>query len=180
VLARIPYFQAYVYVREHEIDQFLCISGSEVETLQKQIRAEARQRGFDHIKNVEGEAITEDVVADLGPDATQEEIDAEVERRINKKLKKVMDKYHSPSPLRLARDGSLEPLLRFDVSPEELVMLRDKNVLTVDDGQLKTIHGSKVLDYIRDIPHHGAEEEDDDNLLSRPRYKPTPTGPVFR
>lgn len=179
MLTRIPYFQAYVYVREHQIDQTLCISGSEIETLQAQIRAEARQRGFDRIKNLEGAAITQDVTADLGPGATQEEIDAEVEKRIEKKLKKVMDKYHSPAPLRLARDGSLEPLLRFDVSPEELVMLRDKKVLLVDDGQLKTIHGDRVRDYIRDIAHHG-EEEEDDNLLSRPRYKPTPAGPVFR
>lgn len=180
VLARIPYFQAYVYVREHEIDQFLCISGSEVESLQKLIRSEARLRGYNRIKNLEGDAITQEVVDDLGPGASQDEIDAEVERRIQKKLKKVMDKYHSPSPLRLARDGSMEPLLRFDVSPEELVMLRNKKVLTVDDGQLKTIHGREVRDYIRDVPYHGAEEEDDDNLLSRPRYKPTSTGPVFR
>jgi hypothetical protein len=179
VLTKIPYFEACVYIREHQIDRALCISGSEIETLQKQIRAEAKQRGFDRIKNLEGAAITQDVIADLGPGATQEEIDAEVEKRIEKKLKKVMDKYHSPVPLRLARDGSLEPLLRFDVSPEELVMLQDKKVLVVDNGQLKTIHGRKVLDHIRDIPHHG-EEEEDDNLLSRPQYKPTPTGPVFR
>jgi hypothetical protein len=128
--------------------------------------------------NLEGAAITQEVIADLGPGATQEEIDAEVEKRIEKKLKKVMDKYHSPVPLRLARDGSLEPLLRFDVSPEELVMLQDKGVLVVDNGQLKTIHGDNVHDHIRDVPHHG-EEEEDDNLLARPRYKPTPTGPVF-
>jgi hypothetical protein len=37
----------------------------------------------------------------------------------------------------------------------------------------------KVLDHVRDIPHHG-EEEEDDNLLARPRYKPTPTSPVFK
>ncbi len=179
VLTKIPYFQAYVYVREHQIDQILSISGSEIEALQAQIRAEAKQRGRDRIMNLEGAAITQEVIADLGSGATQEEIDAEVEKRIEKKLKKVMDKYHSPVPLRLARDGSLEPLLRFDVSPEELVMLQDKGVLVVDNGQLKTIHGDKVLDYIRDVPHHG-EEEEDDNLLARPRYKPTPMGPVFR
>lgn len=179
VLTRIPYFPAYVYLREHQIDQILSISGSEIETLQAQIRAEAKERGRRRIRNLEGDAITQDVIADLGPSATQEEIDAEVEKRIEKKLKKVMSDYHSPSPLRLARDGSFEPFLRFDVSPEELVLLEDKDVLVVDNGQLKTIHGRKVLDYIRDIPHHGPEEEDDDNLLSRPRYKPTPTGPVF-
>jgi hypothetical protein len=180
ILTKIPYFQACVYVREHQIDGILSISGSEIETLQAQIRAEAKQRGFDRIKNLEGAAITQAVIVDLGPGATQEEIDAEVEKRIEKKLKKVMDDYHSPSPLRLARDGSLEPLLRFDVSPEELVMLQDKGVLLVDNGQLKTIHGDKVLDYVRDVGRYGEEEEEDDNLLARPRYKPTPTGPVFR
>jgi hypothetical protein len=179
VLTKIPYFQAYVYIREHQINQLLCISGYEVETLQKQIRAEAKQRGYDRIKALEGDQITQDVIADLGAGATQEEIDAEVEKRIQKKLKKAMDKYHSPAPLRLARDGSMEPLLRFDLSPKELVLLRDKKVIVVDDGQLKTIHGRKVLPYIRDIRFHG-EEEEDDNLLSRPRYRPTAEGPVFR
>ena len=74
----------------------------------------------------------------------------------------------------------MEPLLRFDLAPEELVMLQDKKILMVDGGELKTVRGRKVLSYIRDIPRHGAEEEDDDNLLSRPRYKPTSAGPVFR
>lgn len=179
VLAKIPYFQACVYIRGHQINQVLCISGTEVEALQGQVKSEARQRGYDRIKIDQGDAILQDVIDDLGAGATQEEIDAEVEKRIQKKLKVVMDKYHSPSPLRLARDGSMEPLLRFDLSPQELVMLRDKKVLVVDDGQLKTIHGRKVSNYIRDIAHHGAEEEDDDNLLGRPTYKPTPAGPVF-
>jgi hypothetical protein len=179
VLTRIPYFPAYVYLREHQIDQILCLSGSELETLQAQIREEAKERGRQRIRTLEGDSITQDVIAALGPGATQEEIEAEVDKRIEKKLKKVMADYHSPSPLRLARDGSLEPLLRFDVAPEELVLLEDKDVLVVDNGQLKTIHGRKVLDYIRDIAHHGPEEEDDDNLLSRPRYKPTSAGPVF-
>lgn len=89
--------------------------------------------------------------------------------RIQKKLQKVMDKYHSPSPL-----------LRFDLAPEELLMLRDKKVLAIDDGQLKTIQGRKMTSYIRDIAHHSSEEEDDDNLLGRPKCKPTPAGPVFR
>jgi hypothetical protein len=180
VLANIPYFQAYVYIRGHQIDQVLCLSGTEVEALQNQIRSEARQRGYDRIKLNEGDAILAEVTDDLGPSATQEEIDAEVERRIQKKLKKVMDKYHAPSALRLARDGSMEPLLRFDLAPEELVMLQDKKILSLNDGQLKLIRGRKVLSHTRDIPHHGPEEEDDDNLLSRPRYKPSPTGPVFR
>jgi hypothetical protein len=176
ILTRIPYFPAYVYIRGHQIDGILSISGTEIETLQDQIRAEARQRGYDHIKNTEGAAITQEVIDDL-PGATQEEIDAEVEKRIQKKLKRVMDKYRSPIPLRLARDGSLEPLLRFDVSPEEFVLLHNEDVILID-GQVKEIHGRKVLDHVRDIRFHG-EEEQDDNLLQRPRYKPTPTGPVF-
>jgi hypothetical protein len=180
VLAKIPYFQAYVYVRGHQIDQALCISGTEIESLQGRIRSEVRQSAYDGIKAHDGAAITQDVIDDLGPGTTQEEIDAEVEKRIQKKLKSAMDKYHSPSPLRLARDGSMEPLLRFDLAPEELVMLQDKKVISLDDGQLKTIHGRRVSDYSRDLAHYGPEEEDDDNLLARPRYKPSPQGPIFR
>lgn len=180
VLAKIPYFQAYVYVRGHQIDQALCISGAEIEALQGQIRSEVRQSAYDGIKAHDGAAITQEVINDLGPGATQEEIDAEVEARIQKKLKRAMDKYHSPSALRLARDGSMEPLLRFDLAPEELVMLQDKKVISLDDGQLKTIHGRKVSDHSRDVANYGPEEEDDDNLLARPRYKPSPEGPIFQ
>jgi hypothetical protein len=179
VLAKIPYFQAYVYIRGHQIDQVLCISGTEIESLQGQIRSQIRASAYEGIKAHDGAAITQEVIADLGPGATQEEIDAEVEKRIQKKLKRAMDKYHSPSPLRLARDGSMEPLLRFDLAPDELVMLQDRKVISLDDGQLKTIHGRRVADHSRDIAHHGPEEEDDDNLLARPRYKPSPDGPIF-
>ncbi len=179
VLAKIPYFQAYVYIRGHQIDQALCISGTEIEALQGRIRSEVRESAYAGIKAHDGAAITQEVMNDLGPGATQDEIDAEVETRIQKKLKAAMDKYHSPSPLRLARDGSMEPLLRFDLAPEELVMLQDKKVISLDDGQLKTIHGRKVSDYSRDVAHYGPEEEDDDNLLARPRYKPSPNGPIF-
>jgi hypothetical protein len=180
VLAKIPYFQAYVYIRGNQIDQALCISGTEIESLQTSIRSQIRQGAYDGIKARDGDAITQEVIDDLGPGATQEEIDAEVEKRIQKKLKKAMKDYRSPSPLRMARSGSMEPLLRFDLAPKELVMLQDKEVISLDDGQLKTIHGRRVSDHSRDVAHHGPEEEDDDNLLARPRYKPSANGPIFR
>lgn len=179
VLSRIPYFQACVFVRDNQIDGILCLSGPEVEALQDQIRDETRQRGYDRIMNLEGAAIEDEVRAELGPGASDEDVAAEVDRRVSKKVKVIMDDYRAPVPLRLARDGSLEPLLRLDLTPEELVMLQKEQVLLIDNGQLKTIKGRRVSTHIRDRRHFGDEEEGD-NLLERPRYRRSTDGPVFR
>ena len=177
VLARIPYYQACVYIRENQIDGVLCLSAPEIEALQEQIKEEMREQGRQRITNVDGPGFEDEVRAEF-PMATDEEVAAEVSVRIEKKLKFVMDSYRAPVPLRLARDGSMEPLLRLDLAPEEIVMLLNEDVIRID-SDLKKIRGRKVLSHIRDRPIGGAEEEDD-NLLERPRFLRSDEGPVFR
>lgn len=180
VLTKIPYFIAAVYIKEHQIDNILCISETEIKEIQDMLRSEARTRGYDRILTLEGETITQEVIEDLGPDALQEEIDAEVEKRIEKKLKRIMDKYRSPEPLNMAFSGTLQPYLRFDVAPEELAMLQ-KNEIILLDGAVKVIRGRSVKTHVRDradwIP---GPEGDEDNLLNRPKYKPSINGPIFK
>lgn len=183
VITSIPYFQASVHIKGHQIDGILCISETEIKEIQDVLRAEARQRGLDRILALDLDEITQEVIADLsagGATPTQEEIDAEVDTRVQKKLKRVMDKYRSPEPLSMAFSGTLQPHLRFDISPEELVMLKEKGVVLID-GAVKVIKGRRVSTHVRDkadlIP---GPEGDEDNLLNRPQYKPTAAGPVFR
>jgi len=178
VLTKIPYFEGAVYIRDHQIDGVLCISGFEIETIQNEIREQIREQGREGIRAHQGAQIRADVINDLGPGATQEEIDTEVDKRIEDKLKAAMDKYQSPEPLRMALNGDLQPFLRFDVSPEELVLLQKKEVILLDSA-VRAIRGRRVSDYIRDRPDP-EPGGDEDNLLNRPKYKPTEAGPVFR
>lgn len=177
-LTKIPYFEAAVWIREHQIDGVLCISGYEIEQIQDAIREEIREQGREGIRAHHGAEIRNQVINDLGPDATEDEIEAEVDKRIEDRLKAAMEKYQSPEPLQMAFNGDLQPFLRFDVSPEELVLLQNKEVILLDSA-VRAIHGKRVSDHTRDRPDRGPNGKDD-NLLNRPRYKPTPTGPVFK
>jgi hypothetical protein len=177
VLTKIPYFPAMVYIVEHQIDQLLCISASELEDVRDGLRGEAADRTYARIVAQEGDAIRQEVTADL-PAATQEETDAEVERRIQEKVKAAMDKYESPTPLQLAFLGRLKPFLRFDLSPEELVMLQKKNVIVMDNA-LNIVEPRQLRPYLRDEQDPPGDDAGYDNLLNRPRYRPTPAGPVF-
>jgi hypothetical protein len=183
VITKIPYFQAAVYIRGHQIDGILCISETEIKEIQDVLREEARQRGRDRILAEDLGTITEEVIEDLsagGATPTQEEIDAEVEKRVEKELKRVMDRYRSPEPLSMAFSGTLQPHLRFDVAPEELVMLQQKEVVLID-GAVRVVKGRRVTTHVRDKPDmEPGPEGDEDNLLNRPRYTPTAAGPVFR
>lgn len=184
VATKIPYFPALVHLREHQLDQLLCISGAELGDIRDVLRNQASDREYAGIVAAEGDAIREQAIADLsagGGTPTQEEIDAEVERRIQEKLKTIMDDYESPTPLEMAFDGTLDPHLRFDVSPEELVMLQEKGIV-VADSALDVVEPRRLRTsaYLRDDRFSEPDDrEEEDNLLKRPRYRPTPAGPVF-
>jgi hypothetical protein len=60
-------------------------------------------------------------------------------------------------------------------------MLQERDIVVVDNA-LDTVEPRRlhVSRYLRDDRFSGPEQEEDDNLLERPRYRPTPAGPVFR
>jgi hypothetical protein len=106
---------------------------------------------------------------------TEAQIEAEVDARIEARVDDVMRDHDDPPALSLADE--LRPRLRFDLSPDEFAALIDKSVMRLDGVDIVHdalgAHGRRV--YIRDHPDHDAK----DNLLNRPRYTPSPTGPVF-
>jgi hypothetical protein len=184
VATKIPYFPALVHLVEHQIDQLLCISSPELSYIRDVLRGEESDRVYAEIVASEGDDIRQQVEADLsagGATPTQEEIDTEVEVRIRERLKTRMDDYESPTPLEMAVAGTLDQYLRFDLAPEELVALQEKEILVVDTA-LDVIEPRRlqVSTYLRDNRFSEADVGEDDNLLKRPRYRPTPAGPVFR
>jgi hypothetical protein len=185
VVTKIPYFPAYVHLVEHKLDQLLCIAAPELAYVRDVLRNEAADRGYARIVASQGDEIREQVTEDLsagGNTPTQEEIDAEVEKRIQDKLKTIMDDYESPTPLEMAFSGTLEQYVRFDLSPQELVKLQEKDIVVVDTA-LDVIEPRsprlQVSTYLRDDRFSEPDNDEQDNLLKRPRYRKTPAGPVF-
>lgn len=180
VIQRIPYFPAYVYIRDHQIDQLLCISGAELQAMRDTLRDQRAAELAEQVVADEGDAIRQEVVDDLsagGATPTPEEIEAEFQVRVRKRVKALMSDYESPTPLHMAHAGVLAPVVRFDAAPEELLMLQDKKIIAVDNA-LASIEPREMQDYLRDVPRSG-EEAEKDNLLQRPRYRPGPNGPEF-
>lgn len=180
VIKNIPYFPAYVYVRDHQINQLLCLSGPELQEVRDQLRNEKSDEIFAEVVADEGDAIRQQVIDDLSAEGgipTPEEIEEEFQARVRKKVKALMSDYESPTPIEMAHAGILAPRVRFDAAPEELLMLQDKQIVSIDSA-LTSIEPRRMQKYLRDKGQSG-EEAAKDNLLERPRYRPGPNGPEF-
>src|SRR6185312_13552255 len=107
-----------VHVVEHEIDQILCLSDRELADVLAELRDAFETKTRDEITAADGAAIREQVIEDLsagGGMPSEEDIQAEVDARIEAKVADVMHDHDDPSPLLLAAE--LRPHLRFDLSP---------------------------------------------------------------
>jgi hypothetical protein len=178
LLGRIPYFPARVFVVGHEIVQILCLSDREVSEVVAALRDAFEERTRAQIVADDGDEIRAQVIQNLsagGATPTEDEIQKEVDARIDAKVAAIMDDHDDPVALELA--DQLRPLLRFDVTPVELADLAQRGILTIDGVDVikeRTAPHAHRL-YLRDHP----DGDDKDNLLERPRYTPTPAGPSF-
>ncbi len=183
ILMRIPYFPVCAYIRDNQINQLLCLSGPELEATRDRLRSQVADGIFADIDADRGDEIRQEVLDDLTaasePDdpPTDQELLDEFNRRVNALVKKEMSDYESPTPLEMAHSGFLHDQLRFDAAPEELLMLQDRKIIVIDTA-LTSIKPREMARHLRDIPRSG-EEEEHDNLLERPRYRPGPNGPQF-
>jgi hypothetical protein len=180
VLQRIPYFPVCVYVRGHQIDQLLCLAASELEDVRDELRNEVAARHFGEIEADRGDDIRQAALDDLsagGEPPTEEEVEGEFQKRMRQLVKDAMADYESPTPLQMTHSGLLHDRVRFDAAPEDLLMLQDEGIIVID-GALASVEPRAISRHLRDIPFRG-EEEEKDNLLERPRYRPGPNGPQF-
>lgn len=183
VLTKIPYFPVCVYIRDNQINQLLCLSGPELEATRDRLRRDVANGIFAEIDAAQGDEIRQQVLDDLtaasdpADPPTDEELEQEFNARVNALVKQEMSDYESPTPLEMAHSGLLHDQLSFDAAPEELLMLQDKHVIVIDTG-LMEIKPHEMVRHLRDVRFSG-EEEEHDNLLERPRYRPGPDGPRF-
>lgn len=179
VLKHIAYFPAYVHIENNTIRHLLLISSTELEQIRDELRSAESDRVFAELQMNEGPRIRQDVIDDLtanGGTPTDEEIEAEVDIRLRKRLKERMDDFEAQTPLQMAFSGVLKGRIRWDLTPEELFDLSTREMISVDSS-LKFIHGPNDKIYIRDQRGQGFEPQD--NLKQRPKYKPGLNGPEF-
>lgn len=175
----IPYFIAYVHKENNTIKHTLVISSTELAELRQVHRNIRTDEVLAQLTADEGPQIRQDVIDELsanGGTPTDEEIQAEVDRRLADRLKQEMDDFEAPSPLDMAFSGELQSHVRWELSPEEMFALVTRQMISIDSN-LKFIRGPLGKIYLRDIRSTGFESRD--NLGQRPRYKPGPNGPEF-
>ena len=107
-----------------------------------------------------------------GVTPTQEEFDARVREVIDESLEPLTSAFID-GPLHAQLEEALRPLLRFDLPPENLAVLQRKKILHLVDLEIIARHDGLL--YYRDHPDFYKP----DNLLSLPRYRATPDGPVL-
>jgi hypothetical protein len=179
VIANIPYFPAAVHIKGNQIHSLLCLSAQEIIDIQDELRSAHRAAELARINAEDLPAITQEAMNRLGGNPSQEELKTEIDRIIRKRLAVHMDKYRSPEPLDMALDGTLAPHLRFDLAPKEWIDLQNRGIILMD-GAVRSIKGRKVTVHLRDHADWlGGGAGTRDNLLKRPRYRPSESGPVF-
>lgn len=175
----IPYFIAYVHKENNTIRHVLVISGTELAELRQAHRNAKSDEVLAQLTADEGPQIRQDVIDELsanGGAPTEEEIAAEVDRRLGDRLKQEMDDFEAPTPLEMAFSGELKSHVRWQLTPQEMFNLVTRTMISADSN-LRFVKGPGGKVYLRDIRTHGFEGRD--NLRQRPRYKPGPNGPEF-
>lgn len=154
-----------------QIDQLLCATWRMRTQQRDRLIGEFQQHEHDEINANERPQIEQDAAADLtaelGRAPTQEELDKEVELRIEKLIDQRLKTYKNDG-LREDLHDALAPFLRFDVAPEELIDLQQLGIFSLDGKEIIVRHNADgtTTPYYRDRP----DGDPRDNLLSLPRY----------
>ena len=112
---------------------------------------------------------------------TQQDLEAAVAAGLQKLIDEAVQAYIDGD---LADDleAALEPLLRLELAPTHFGKLQSDGILTIPDFDLIFVEERSAF-YYRD--HYFRKIETTrakrlaDNLVRKPRYRPTPQGPVF-
>jgi WD40 repeat protein len=171
VLAPIVLDAQRIHMEGGQIDQLLCAPWL-LRTRHRNRLIEAfKQRALDDINANERAAIEQDATADLtaklNRPPTQDELDDEVELRIEALIEE-RKKDYVIGGLRDDLHDALAPFLRFDLAPEELIDLQQRGVFSLDDREIIVRHNKDGTEtpYYRDHPDGTLG----DNLLELPHY----------
>lgn len=173
LLAPITYNAERIHLVNGQIDHLLCLSRRE--------RGEARDRAIRRFRDStraqiradQGADIRAQVIVDLttqlGRAPTEQEIGAEVDRRINALVTELEPAFIT-NKLPIRHEEEVARILRFDLLPEEFVALQQSGVLLLDGKEIIVRHNKngRITPYFRDRP----DGDKRDNLLSLPRYSP--------
>src|SRR4029079_4283521 len=105
----------------------------------------------------------------LGRTPTDEEIDDEVDKRLNALIEEAQPAFEA-NQLPDKLEAAVAQVLRFDLAPEELAELELAAVAVLDGKEITTRHNNDgtTATYYREHP----DSNPADNLLSLPHYTP--------
>jgi hypothetical protein len=134
-----------------------------IQEFQERTRADIEANELPAIK----QKATADLTAKLGRPPTEEELDKEVELRVQSKIEERQKDYED-GDLRDDLHPALAPLLHFDLAPEELISLQEHGAFSLEGKEIivRENRDGSHTPYYRDHP----DRDPRDNLLSLPHY----------
>lgn len=179
-----PYLVEAIEVRANSISRLLVVSQRESDEQRDALIAEHRAAVEPGIVTANEPTERAAVLAEFatsGVIPTPEQIEAAVAARLQALVDADVEAYID-GPLAADLEARLLPLLRFELDADHFGRLQSDGVLELRDFDLVRIAARDAF-YYRD--HYVAAIETTaakrraDNLRSKPRYRSTPTGPVF-
>jgi hypothetical protein len=179
-----PYLVKGIEMIDGDIGRLLVISKRESNEQSDRLLDEKTVEVTASITAAQEPTVRAKVIADFaaaGIIPTQQDIDNAVAAALQALINEAVSAY-ADSTLATDLEAALQPLLRFQLSPTQFGELQTKGVLTIEGFDLIHVHATHRF-YYRD--HYQSKIETTaalrkaDNLINRPRYRTTPTGPEF-
>lgn len=173
LLAPISYKAERIYLVDNQIDGLLCLSLRERAEQRRRLIDEFRAETKQQIRDDEGDDIRDEVIAELeqklGRTPTTREINDAVDKQIEARVDELQPDFIENDLPDLLEDA-IAQILRFDLTPQDLIAQQLAGVLLLDGKEIITRHnedGTTTI-YYRDHP----DGDPRDNLLNLPHYTP--------
>ncbi len=173
-----------VEIEGNTVQQMLVISERESNEQRNRLLDEETVKISERITLDEAANVRAQVIADLdasGVIPTQQQIDAAVAAQLQIRIDADVKAYEDGA-LAADLEAALLPLLRLQLAPTHFGALQAQGVLSINDFDLIQLTESNRF-YYRDRYSARLEKtpavREADNLVNRPRFRSTPTGPEF-
>lgn len=162
----ILYIAKKVHVVKSQIDGIMAISQREINDLESDLKNKFRNEENDRIRAEQGDELREEAIEELRDESDEEPTDEQINERLNEKINALSEEplnEYIENELDSDLRRSVNERLRFDLAPEEMADLQQRNILFLKSFVIIRRQGKP---YYRDRADHSKR----DNLLSLPHY----------
>lgn len=165
-----------VNIVEHQVAQILVLTQREISEASGDVLRAFKDRTEQAVLDAGGPALRQEAIdeltAELGAAPSEGQIDQRVMQNLAARVEAAATEYTDDSDeYQTDLAAAVETRLRFDLPPEEMAAMQRRRVLLLSGFETITMHrGGGTTTYFRDHPDSTVT----DNLMSLPRYRPTP------